>query len=102
MRTGTVLATSFVEQIQNWSYQWSSVIMILFFGALIYLMWRTVKMMPRVKPAQIKPASNQSVGWDEIAGVDEARAELEEIVEFLRDPRPFERMGATVPKGILL
>jgi cell division protease FtsH len=93
---------SFVEQIQDWAYQWSSVVMILFFGALLFLMWRTLKVMPRIKPQQIKPASNQSVGWRDIAGVDEARGELQEIVEFLRDPGQFRALGAKVPKGILL
>src|ERR1700691_1420197 len=82
----TVPATSLVTDIQNWSYQWSSVVMIVFFMALIYLMWRTLKVMPRVKPQQIKPSSNQSVAWKDIAGADEAKAELQEIVEFLRDP----------------
>jgi cell division protease FtsH len=91
-----------VTDIQNWSYQWSSVVMILFFAALIYLMWRTLKVMPRVKPQQIKPSSNQSVAWKDIAGADEAKAELQEIVEFLRDPKQFEKLGAKVPKGILL
>jgi cell division protease FtsH len=95
-------ATSIVQDIQEWSYQWSSVVMILFFAALIFLMWRTLKVMPRVKPQQIKPASKQAVSWDEIAGVDEAKAELQEIVEFLRDPTRFAKMGAKVPKGILL
>ena len=76
--------------------------MILFFVALIFLMWRTLKVMPRVKPQQIKPASNQSVSFADIAGVDEAKAELQEIVEFLRDPKPFHALGAKVPKGILL
>src|SRR4030081_2963673 len=65
-------------------------------------MWRTLKVMPRVKPQQIKPASRQSVSFDDIAGVDEAKAELREIVEFLRDPRKFQAMGAKVPKGVLL
>ncbi|HST56107.1 MAG TPA: AAA family ATPase [Solirubrobacteraceae bacterium] len=102
MSSVSVLATSFVTNIQTWAYQWSSVLMIAFFAALLYLMWRTLKVMPRVKPQQIKPSSNQSVGWDDIAGVDEAKAELQEIVEFLRDPRQFARMGAKVPKGILL
>ncbi len=50
-----VLAASFVTKIQEWAYQWSSVVMILFFAALLYLMWRTLKVMPRVKPQQIKP-----------------------------------------------
>ncbi|MGA7705589.1 MAG: AAA family ATPase [Solirubrobacteraceae bacterium] len=97
-----LLATSFVQKIQEWSYQWSSVVMIVFFAALIYLMWRTLKVMPRVKPQQIKPSSDQSVAWKDIAGADEAKAELQEIVEFLRDPKQFEKLGAKVPKGILL
>jgi cell division protease FtsH len=96
------LATSLVQDIQNWSYQWSGTVMILFFAALIYLMWRTLKVMPRVKPQQIKPSSNQSVAWADIAGVDEAKGELQEIVEFLRDPDQFTALGAKVPKGILL
>jgi cell division protease FtsH len=98
----TVIATSFVQDIQNWAYNWSPVVMILFFSALIFMMWRMLKVMPRVKPQQIKPASDQAVGWEDIAGVDDARGELEEIVEFLRDPTQFQKLGAQVPKGILL
>ncbi|MGA8363321.1 MAG: AAA family ATPase [Solirubrobacteraceae bacterium] len=96
------IATSISQNIQNWALDWEPVLMILFFGALIYLMWRTLKVMPKVKPQQIKPASNQSVSFADIAGVDDAKGELQEIVEFLRDPKQFEKLGAKVPKGILL
>src|ERR1700728_274538 len=82
--------TSFVQQIQTAAYNWSPVVMILFFAALIFLMWRTLKVMPRVKPQQIKPASDQAVSFADIAGVDEAKAELEESVELLPERRPFQ------------
>ena len=98
----TVTATSFAQEIQNWALNWEPVIAILFFTAIIVVMWRMLKVMPRVKPQQIKPASNQSVSFVDIAGVDDAKGELQEIVEFLRDPRQFEALGARVPKGILL
>src|SRR6476646_6282696 len=93
---------SITQEIQSWALQWEPVIAILFFTALILLMWRTLKVMPRVKPQRIKPASNQAVTFADIAGVDEAKAELQEIVEFLRDPKAFAKLGAKVPKGILL
>jgi cell division protease FtsH len=93
---------SITQEIQNWALQWEPVIAILFFTALILLMWRTLKVMPRVKPQRIKPASDQAVTFADIAGVDEAKAELQEIVEFLREPKSFAKLGAKVPKGILL
>ena len=75
---------------------------IVFFGLICYLLWRTVQMMPRVKPAQLKPDPKTSVSFEDVAGVEEAKAELLEVVEFLRHPKRFERLGARVPKGILL
>ena len=93
---------SITQEIQNWALQWEPVIAIVFFAALILLMWRTLKVMPRIKPQRIKPASNQAVTFADIAGVDEAKAELKELVEFLRDPKAFAKLGAKVPKGILL
>src|SRR6201747_1894320 len=42
------------------------------------------------------------VTFEDVAGIEEAKAELEEIVEFLRDPQKFQRLGGKIPKGCLL
>src|SRR5215210_7665499 len=93
-----VLGISWYE-FESWAQLWLPII---FMGALVYLVWRTLKMMPRTKPQQITPRSASSVTWDDVAGVDETKEELREVVEFLRRPKQFKRLGATVPKGILL
>jgi cell division protease FtsH len=75
---------------------------LIFFGLIVYLLWRTLSLMPRVKPQTIEPNSATSVTWEDVAGVQEAKEELQEVVDFIRHPRRFARLGARVPKGILL
>ncbi|RMH50945.1 MAG: ATP-dependent metallopeptidase FtsH/Yme1/Tma family protein [Alphaproteobacteria bacterium] len=52
--------------------------------------------------AKVYMEKETGVSFDDVAGVDEAKAELEEVVEFLRNPRDYGRLGARIPKGILL
>ena len=69
---------------------------------VVFILWKTLQVMPRVKPAHVSANSGSSVSFGDVAGVEEARAELMEVVDFLRHPKRFERLGAKVPKGILL
>ncbi len=93
---------TFVSDLQNGASNWIGVATIVFMVAMVTLIFRTMQLMPQSKPQEIKPSSDSAVGWDDIAGVVEARAELEEIVEFLRDPARFAALGARVPRGVLL
>src|SRR5919202_2193948 len=93
------IALSLYQQIQGWALTW---LPILLMAALVFLVWRTLRLMPQTKPQQIKPSSESSVRWDDVAGCEEAKDELREVVDFLRNPDRFKRLGAKVPKGILL
>ncbi len=87
------------QDFQDWAVVWLPII---FMGLLVLLFGLVLRFMPRTKPQQIKPESRSAVRWDDVAGVEEAKDELREVVEFLRDPKRFRGLGARVPKGILL
>ena len=89
----------FLDELGNVALTWLPLV---FLGLIVYLIWRTLQVMPRVKPNVVEPASKAAVDWSDIAGVDEAAAELQEVVDFLRHPDRFARLGARVPKGMLL
>jgi cell division protease FtsH len=101
MPMSSAMVASFGSFARDFAITWLPVLFFLLMMVVVYLLWRTVKLMPRVKPMEITPGSSSSVTWEEVAGLDEAKIELQEVVDFLRDPKRFERLGARVPKGIL-
>jgi cell division protease FtsH len=52
--------------------------------------------------ARLLTENQQRVTFDDVAGVEESKGELEEIIAFLRDPKKFTRLGGRIPKGVLL
>src|SRR5438270_6827944 len=62
---------------------------IVFMGALVIGVFALMRFMPRTRPAQIKPEAAPPIGWADIAGADEAKEELREVVDYLSDPHRF-------------
>jgi cell division protease FtsH len=89
-------STSFGTEVQTWLPLGLLVTLVL---VMVFIARRSV---PATKPATIKPDQTPQIGWDDIAGVDEAKAELREVVDYLKHPERFARVGASVPTGILL
>ncbi len=54
------------------------------------------------KARMMTPADRNKITFEDVAGVDEEKEELQEIVEFLKNPKKFTDMGARIPKGVLL
>ena len=82
---------------------------ILFIGLTVFLMRQTAgggaggKMGNFAKSkARVITGDKNAVKFADVAGADEEKAELEEVVEFLRDPEKFVKLGARIPRGVLL
>jgi len=52
--------------------------------------------------ARLMTDKTKKVTFSDVAGIDEAKAELEEVIEFLKEPKKFTRLGGRIPKGLLL
>ncbi len=52
--------------------------------------------------AKLSPSSQKKATFKDVAGVDEPKEELQEIIEFLREPQKFQKLGGRIPKGVLL
>ncbi len=83
--------------------------MVLIFGFFIFIMRQAggggqnrAMQFGRSRARKLDNADRPTVTFDDVAGSDEAKQELEEVVEFLKEPQKFAALGARIPKGVLM
>ncbi len=88
---------------------WDILYPILYIGFGIFLIWMVFRMFSNSNKgamtfgkSKARAYTSNKVKFNDVAGSDEEKQELEEIVEFLKNPRKFTSLGARIPKGILL
>jgi cell division protease FtsH len=100
--TGQIEST-FLRDLLSWI-----VPMLLFFGVWMFVLKRMGGgvggglMQIGKSKARVYVESDTGVTFDDVAGVDEAKDELKEIIDFLKDPKGYGRLGGRMPKGVLL
>jgi cell division protease FtsH len=85
---------------QGLRMQWVNILSSLLIAGVVITVVTLQYRIGRGRNAQIR--QRPTVTFREVAGVDEAKGEVQEIVDFLRDPKKFRRVGGNLPKGVLL
>eukprot|EP01136_Pigoraptor_vietnamica_P008154 Opistho-1_new@43135 len=106
---GVTISARPEEQPSIWMYMlYNSLPFLLFLGIAFFVLRQMQKgsgsgaMGFGKSRAKLLTQKEGKVTFDDVAGIDEAREELQEIVEFLKDPTKFARLGGKIPKGALL
>ena len=92
----------------DWMTILGSILPLLLFGALIFFLFRQAQggtnqaLSFGRSRARLISGDKPTVTFDDVAGVDEAKQELAEVVDFLREPEKFIALGARIPKGVLM
>jgi len=92
----------------NWGGLLLNFLPLIIFGALLFFLFRSARgansqaMSFGRSRARLFPANTPTVTFDDVAGVEEAKQEVHEVVDFLKSREKFQRLGARIPKGMLL
>jgi cell division protease FtsH len=80
--------------------QWINIVSTLLIVGLVSMLVLYQTSIGKGKDSRIR--HRPTIGFNEVAGIEEAKSEVQEIVDFLRDPRKYKRLGGNLPKGVLL